>query len=87
MEARNLQGAGYDYLCDVFIAMVSYSTGQEQISQSDPWNYYYVRTHKSSHSQTIMKEGTSETKLPKTPRRLLAEACIVRSKCDHYKDL
>jgi hypothetical protein len=67
MEARNLQGIRYAYLCDAARAMISDLTGQEQNSQNDPWNYYYARTHKSSHSQAIMTEGTSETKLPKTP--------------------
>jgi hypothetical protein len=64
VEARNLQGARSDYLCDVAIAMVSDSTGQEQISQNHPWHYYYVWTWKTSHSHATMKEGISETKLP-----------------------
>lgn len=62
MEARNLLGARSDYLCGVATGMFCDSTGQEQISQNDPWNYYYVAIQKTSQS-AIMKEGTSETKL------------------------
>lgn len=63
MEARNLQGAMSDYLCDVATGMVSDSTGQEETSQNDPWNCYNVPIQKTSQRQAITKEGTSETKI------------------------
>ena len=64
MKAGNLQSARSDYLCEVATGMVSDSTGEEQISQNDPWNCYYVPIKKTSQSQEIMKESTSETKIP-----------------------
>jgi len=63
MEAGNLQGARSDYSCEVATGMVSDSTGEEQISQNDPLNCYYLPIQKTSQSQAIMKEGISETKI------------------------